>query len=97
MSGYTNGLLILLLNANNIILIGDNYAILHSFIDILSTKLRMKDLDPLHYVFGIQAHHGGLYLIQLKYAEDLLCRLGMESSKRRVAPSFFLSHMMLLL
>lgn len=81
-------ILILLLYVDDIILTGDNSELLTSFIDVLSTEFRMKDLGPLHYFLGIEACHGfdGLYLTQSKYARDLLCRSGMESCKTTATP-----------
>lgn len=83
-----NGLLLLLLYVDDFILTGENFKTLGSFINVLSTEFRMKDLGSLHYFLGIKVHKSptGLYLALSKYARDLLVRSGMESCKSIATP-----------
>ena len=84
----TEGLLLLLLYVDAIILTGDNLVMMHSFITTLSNEFRMKDLGPLHYFLGIEVHNSpsGLHLTQSKYAKDMLFRSGMDSCKSVATP-----------
>ncbi|XP_050902006.1 uncharacterized mitochondrial protein AtMg00810-like [Lathyrus oleraceus] len=73
----------LLLYVDDIILIASFDDLRKSIISRLSSEFAMKDLGPLHYSLGIAVtrHDGGLFLSQKKYANEILQRAGMSSSK----------------
>lgn len=72
----SHGTIILLLYVDDIILTGDNPALLQIFIARLHNDFAMKDLGGIHYFLGVQVTRfpGGLFLNQSKYAYDLLDR-----------------------
>lgn len=61
---------------------------LSSLITQLSATFELKDLGPLHYFLGLQITRSskGLFLNQTKYAQDLLLKLNMHSSKPARTP-----------
>lgn len=79
-------------------LISNSFIVVSSLISKLRCEFAVKDLVPLHYFLGIQAHHAkhGLHLHQSKYILDHLhhikmigckpnptrCNLGNKMSKR---------------
>ena len=56
------------------VLTGNNKDLIHQLLVSLKKQFRMKDMGPLSYFLGIQAHFTptGLFLNQEKYATDLL-------------------------
>ena len=74
------GVLYLLLYVDDMILTGNNEALLRTLIEKLSSVFRMKDMGSIHYFLGIQVHQcdNGLFLNQSKYAQDLLIIAGMK-------------------
>jgi hypothetical protein len=75
------GTLILLLYVDDMLVTGDNTAMLHHFISLLSSEFAMKDLGFIHYFLGIELTrtNNGLHLSQAKYAMDLLDRAHITS------------------
>ncbi|KAK2991573.1 hypothetical protein RJ640_013833 [Escallonia rubra] len=75
--------MILLLYVDDMILTGNNNALLDEFTADLGRMFSMKDLGPLHFFLGIQVNctPDGLFLHQSKYAGDLLQRAMMVDSK----------------
>lgn len=65
---------------DDILLTGNNDALLSKLLQSLNTVFRMKDMGEVHYFLGIQVHHtpDGLFLNQSKYAKDLLFAAGMQ-------------------
>ena len=82
------GLLLLLLYVDDIILARDNSMMMHSFITTLSDEFRMKDLGLLRYFLGIEVHNSpsGLNLTQSNYTKDLPFLSGMDSCKSVATP-----------
>ena len=79
----------LLVYVDDIVLIGNNPQFLSSLITQLSSAFELKDLGPLHYFLGLQITRSskGLFLSQTKYAQDLLLKANMHSSKPARTPS----------
>lgn len=75
--------LILLLHVDDIVLTGDNNALLDNLVCTLGKTFSMKDLGPLHYFLGIEvtATSTGLFLSQPKYAQDILSRSHLDALK----------------
>jgi len=73
----------LLIYVDDIIITGNNPAIITLLIDKLQSNFALKDLGDISYFLGIQAvrNSEGLHLRQSKYAIDLLQRVNMEDSK----------------
>lgn len=70
------------------LLIGNNTKLMDQLLTSLGEAFRMKDMGPLHYFLGIQAHfhEGGLFLSQEKYASDLLINAGMADCAPMTTP-----------
>ena len=51
---YHSTILVLLLYMDDMLLIGNSFALIHSFIATLSTEFAIKDLGDLHYFLGVQ-------------------------------------------
>ncbi|XP_023891177.1 uncharacterized mitochondrial protein AtMg00810-like [Quercus suber] len=73
---------------DDIVLTGNNPQFLHSLIAQLSVVLELKDLGPLNYFLGLQITktEKGLLVTQTKYAQDLLLRVNMHTSKPARTP-----------
>ena len=71
--------IMLLLYVDDMVLTGNNKTLLQHLLDSLKKQFRMKDMGPLSYFLGIQAHFTptGLFLNQEKYGTDLLQAAGM--------------------
>ena len=80
--------LILLVYVDDILVIGSNQKLISHFISYLHDKFSLRDLDPLSYFLGIQAHCQGsiLHLNQQNYIIDLLNRTHKENSKPTPTP-----------
>lgn len=76
-------ILVLLLYVDDMLLTGNNSAIIQSFIATLSTQFAMKDLGDLHYFRGVQVVRtsSGLFLSQHKYVSDLLRKFHFHTLK----------------
>lgn len=77
---YHGGVLIfLLLYVDDMILTGNDFAVLTKLLTSLSSEFRMKDMGQLSYFLGIQVHYTatGMFLNQEKYASELLQTAGM--------------------
>jgi len=74
---YHSTILVLFLYIDDMLLIGNSTALIHSFIVTLSTQFVMKDLGDLHYFLGVQLVYTScsLFLSQHKYVFDLLKKL----------------------
>ncbi|KAL6335516.1 hypothetical protein AAG906_030644 [Vitis piasezkii] len=81
-------ILILLVYVDDILVTGSSPTLVSHFISYLSAKFALRDLGPLSYFLGIQAHQLGsvLHLTQHKYIADLLKRTQMETSKPAPTP-----------
>ncbi|GFZ05453.1 hypothetical protein Acr_17g0010250 [Actinidia rufa] len=84
----TAGTVYLLLYVDDMVLTGNNPALIKTLITRLSTEFAMKDLGSLHYFLGVevQPNFQGLFLSQSKYALDLLQRADMIEAKPITTP-----------
>lgn len=66
-----------------VIITGNDSAKVQAFIDVLSRRFSLKDLDELSYFLGVEAtcSNAGLLLTQRKYITDLLHRTNMSTTK----------------
>jgi hypothetical protein len=73
----------ILVYVDGILLMGNNSAMLHRLIQLLSSEFKLRDLDVVHYFLGIEVLPTtmGLMLHQHKYILDILTRAGMTSCK----------------
>ena len=78
----------LLVYVDDIVITGNNPKFLDSLVAQLSQAFELKDLGPLHYFLGLQITRSskGLLLTQTKYAQDLILKLHMQSSKPARSP-----------
>lgn len=74
---------------DDILITGNDTAIIFSMINQLQHSFAMKDLGNFGYFLGIEAHRtsAGLHIRQSKYIFALLHRAGMIGAKLYVAPS----------
>ncbi|RVW37281.1 Retrovirus-related Pol polyprotein from transposon TNT 1-94 [Vitis vinifera] len=84
----TSEVFILLVYVDDILVIGSSQKLISHFISYLHDKFALRDLGPLSYFLGIQAHRQGsiLHLNQQKYITDLISRTHMENSKPTPTP-----------
>ena len=63
--------------------------------DFLSQQFEMKDLGHLSYFLGLEITRStdGLYITQVKYASDLLSRVGLTDSKTVDTPIELNAHL----
>jgi hypothetical protein len=78
----------ILVYVDDIILTGTPNAPFRHLLENLNKGFAMKDLGPLHYFLGIEAHSSadGLYLTQSKYIHELLSRNSMLDCKPASSP-----------
>jgi len=71
---HQSSILVLVLYVDDMLLTGNNLALISSFIITLSTQFAMKDLENLHYFLGVQVVRtsSSMFLSQHKYVFDLL-------------------------
>lgn len=81
-------ILYLLVYVDNIILTGDNGAIIKQFMDLLAQRFSRKDLGTLSYFLGVEfvPHKQDLLLSQWCYITNLLTHTSMTTSKSVVSP-----------
>ena len=79
----------LLVYVDDIVIIGNNPQFLSSLIAQLNSAFELKDLGTFHYFLGLQITRSskGLFLSQTKYAQDLLLKANMYTSKPARTPS----------
>ena len=82
---------ILLVYVDDILVTRSSQKLISHFISYFHDKFALRDLGPLSYFLGIQAHCQGsiLHLNQQKYITDLLSHTHMENSKPVPTPSSF--------
>jgi len=73
---------------DDLVVTGNDPSSINSFIAAILTKFSVKDLDLLHYFFGIEVLPTplGLFLSRHKYIRDLLVRTRMEGAKEVGTP-----------
>ena len=78
----------LLFYIDDIVMLGNDPSFLSSLIAQLSATFELKDLGPLHYFLGLQIikTSKGLFLSQSKYAQVLLLKANMHTSKPARTP-----------
>ncbi|XP_014503359.1 uncharacterized protein LOC106763707 [Vigna radiata var. radiata] len=78
----------ILLYVDDIILIASSDSLRKSIMSLLSAEFAMKDLGPLSYYLGIAITRNatGMFLLQKKYAEEILERVGMTNCKTCPTP-----------
>ncbi|KAL1224638.1 Retrovirus-related Pol polyprotein from transposon RE1 [Cardamine amara subsp. amara] len=83
-----NTLIYTLFYVDDIIITGNDSAKVQEFIEVLSRRFSLKDLDELSYFLGVEAtrSNAGLLLNQRKYITDLLHRTNMSSAKPASSP-----------
>lgn len=81
-------LIYLLLYVDDIILIGNNSALITQFISQLHSKFGVKDLGSLNYFLGLEASSipGSNFLSQVKYATNVLAHAQLLDSKPVTTP-----------
>ena len=77
------GTILLLLNVDDMIIIGDYLNGIQKLKDFLSQQFEMKDLGHLSYFLGLEITHStyGFYITQAKYVSELLSWAGLTDSK----------------
>ncbi len=79
--------LIIVIYVDDLILIGDE-KLIKSYKEDLAREFEMKDMGLMHYFLGMEVWQGDgdLFLSQGKYANEILKRFRMESSKPMETP-----------
>ena len=93
---YTDkGTILLLLYVDDMIITGDDLNGIQELKNFLSQQFEMKDLGHLRYFLGLEITHStdGLYIIQAKYASELLSRAGLTDSKTVDTPVELNAHL----
>ena len=90
-----NGIILLLLYVDDMIITGDDLSGIQELKDFLSQQFEMKDLGHLSCFLGLEITHStdGLYITQTKYASDLLSRAGLTDSKTVDTPVELNAHL----
>ena len=62
---------------------GDDLSGIQELKDFLNQQFEIKDLGHLNYFLGLEITHStnGLYITQIKYASELLSRVGLTDNK----------------
>ncbi|KAH9747507.1 hypothetical protein KPL70_004741 [Citrus sinensis] len=85
---YEKGIIIVLINVDDILVTDPNSALLEDFIIKLNKVFALKDLGLVAYFLGVQvcytAH--GMHLSQMKYIKDLSSKASMQNCKRSDTP-----------
>ena len=78
----------MLIYVDDILVTGNKNAALPKLLREVGSLFAMKDLGPLHYSLGIEAHRASsnLYLTQTKYVLDLLHGTNMKDDKPLKSP-----------
>ncbi|XP_071715239.1 uncharacterized protein [Rutidosis leptorrhynchoides] len=76
-------ILYLLVYVDDIILTGNNSAMVRQFISLLNKEFLITDLGKLSYFLGLEVsyHNSGIFLSQSKYAYDILTRARLLDAK----------------
>ncbi|KAF5457496.1 hypothetical protein F2P56_021595, partial [Juglans regia] len=79
----SSSIIYLLLYVDDIVVTGNDDALLRDFIQRLHREFATKDLGPLSYFLGLEVSSSatGLFLSQAKYAHDILARAQLLDSK----------------
>jgi hypothetical protein len=73
---------------DDIIIIGTNSISIAHLIKTLQGDFALKDLGPLHFFLGVEAHKvdSGMYLSQRRYITDLLRKTNLHEAKPVSSP-----------
>ncbi|KAK5847241.1 hypothetical protein PVK06_003545 [Gossypium arboreum] len=80
----TEVVLYILVYVDDIIITGNDSAIIARFVDQLNAEFSLKDMGELHYFLGLEVTRssaGCLHLCQKKYVRDLLARSSLSNAK----------------
>ncbi|XP_057514981.1 uncharacterized mitochondrial protein AtMg00810-like [Actinidia eriantha] len=79
----------ILVYVDDILITGSSSSLIESIISNMSSSFALKNLGSLHYFLGIEVLNvpQGLFLSQVKYATDLLTKVGMKDCKPSGSPS----------
>ena len=82
------GVLVLLVYVDDMLLTGSSTALVNSFVQTLSHEFSMKDLGPVHHFLGVEISHTseGLHLSLSHYALTILERSKMLDCKPMSTP-----------
>ena len=83
-----NGIIVLLLYVDDMIITGDDYVGIEELKKFLCQHFEMKDLGPLSYFVGFEvlSSSNGLFLSKAKFVFDLVSRAGLSDSKIEHTP-----------
>ena len=83
MRQYDQGITILPLNVDDMIIISDYMQGIQDLKHFLGRQFEMKDLGPLNYFLGLQVSFSadGYYLTQAKYTSDIISQASITDSK----------------
>uniref|UniRef100_A0A2N9HDB3 Reverse transcriptase Ty1/copia-type domain-containing protein n=1 Tax=Fagus sylvatica TaxID=28930 RepID=A0A2N9HDB3_FAGSY len=87
---YRSGpeLILFLIYVDDIIITGTNSTSITRLINTLQGDFALKDLGPLHFFLGVEAHKvdSGMYLSQRRYITDLLRKTNLHQAKPVASP-----------
>jgi hypothetical protein len=87
---YRSGkdLILFLIYVDDIIVTSPNPTSINTLITTFQTDFALKDLGPLHFFLGVEAHKtaSGMYLSQRRYISDLLQKTNMHEAKPVSSP-----------
>ena len=89
------GIILLLLYVDDMIITGDDFNGIQELTDFLNQQFEMKDFKHLSYFLGLKIIHStdSLYITQVKYASELLSRVGLTDSKSIDTPNELNAHL----
>lgn len=81
-------LMFVLVYVDDIIVTGNDSQAVDQFVSQLNARFSLKDLGKLNYFLGIEVQYTaeGVYLLQTKYIQDLLCKASMDQSNSLPTP-----------
>uniref|UniRef100_A0A2N9HK34 Integrase catalytic domain-containing protein n=1 Tax=Fagus sylvatica TaxID=28930 RepID=A0A2N9HK34_FAGSY len=81
-------LILFLIYVDDIIITGPNSVSITRLINTLQGDFALKDLGPLHFFLGVEAHKvdSGMYLSQRRYITDLLHKTNLHEAKPVSSP-----------
>ena len=81
-------MVLVLVYVDDILIIGDSSALIHSVIQALTSRFALKTLSSINYFLGFEAFRdsSSLYLNQAKYISDLLVKTNMVHAKPSSTP-----------